>query len=118
MQMPTALHNVPDGNVGPLAVTIEFEPSPVCTGKQFLLRAVPVGVDRQVMERRTCPGAVPKHRHVAKDGLKVNGHRVSDFEDFDLIVLGLQEVRHQHGAVPCRSAVLRRGDNHWRLSGA
>lgn len=115
--MPTAVLKVADGNVGPLAVSIEFEPGPVCAGKQLLLRAIPVGVNRQVMERRACPGAVPKHLHVAKHAIKVNGHRISDLEDFDLIVLGLQQVGYKCGAVPCRSPMFRRGDDHLRLSG-
>jgi hypothetical protein len=47
--------SVTNHHVSALAVWIEFAPSPVGTSKQLLLRAVPVGVDRQVMERGTCP---------------------------------------------------------------
>jgi len=113
-----SLFSVTDRNVDPLAIRIELAPSSVRTGEQFRLRAVPAGIDCQVMEGSARLGPIAKHLHIMKDAFKINGHGVSDFEDFDFVVLGLEEMRDQCGAVRRRPAVFRRGDNHLRLSGA
>jgi hypothetical protein len=73
------------------------------------------GIDRQVMEGGACSRPVPEQLHIAKDAFKIGGNRIPDFQDFDVIILGLEKMRHQRGAVTGRSPMFRRGDDHLRL---
>ena len=106
-----------DHNVDALAIRIEFAPGSVSAGKQFRLGAVLAGIDCQVVEGSARLGPIANQHHVAKHAFKIGGHGVSDFEDFNFLVDGLEKVRTQRCAVRRRSPMLRRGDNHLRLSG-